>query len=144
MNIDKNTPIKQIMSKKVDVLPVDAPIMDAAKMMRDHDIGSIVVSGSDGKVCGMLTDRDIVVRGLAANADLETMRVGDLCSKDVEGITPDGTVDQAVQVMKQRAIRRIPVIENGKAVGLVSLGDLAQARDPGSALGEISHASPNK
>lgn len=144
MNIDKNTPIKQIMTKNVDSVRRNSPVIDAAKLMRNHDIGSVLVTENDGSICGVVTDRDIVVRGLAQNKDLNTLEVGDVCSSNVEALAPDATVDQAVQIMKSRAIRRLPVVENGKPVGLVSIGDLAQARDPGSALGEISHAPPNR
>jgi CBS domain-containing protein len=119
-----------------------ASIRDAAKEMKDNSIGVVVVEAG-GKVCGIVTDRDIVVRCVAANEDIDSTMLGSICSQDLVTLSPRDSVDKAIQLMKEEAIRRIPVVDNGKAVGIVSLGDLAQARDPKSVLGGISAAAPN-
>lgn len=117
-------------------------VVDAARAMRDHDIGPVIVL-DNGSICGLLTDRDLVVRGIAEGKDPKKTKAGDLCSKNPTTLSPDQPVDEAVKTMSDKAIRRIPVVENGKPIGMVSLGDLAIEKDPSSALGAISAASPN-
>ena len=91
----------------------------------------------------MVTDRDIVVRTVAERQDPTTTTLADICSHSLLTVTPTDSVEEAVRLMRTHAIRRVPVVDGGQAVGLVSLGDLAVERDPGSALGEISGAPPN-
>jgi CBS domain-containing protein len=92
---------------------------------------------------GIITDRDIVVRGIAENHDPQT-QVKEIASQQVKTVSPEDAVDDAVEIMRDYAVRRLPVVENGRVVGVVSLGDLALERDPDSALGEISSAPPNR
>ncbi|MCU0314317.1 MAG: CBS domain-containing protein, partial [Solirubrobacteraceae bacterium] len=119
-----------------------ASITEAARAMRDRDIGT-VVAVQDGEIRGILTDRDIVVRGLAAERPVEEVRVGDVCSATPATLTPDDPVDAAIRLVRERHVRRIPVVENGRPVGIVSIGDLAIERDRDSALAELSDAPPN-
>ena len=144
MTKTKNTKIKDVMTKRPRTLPEDASLMDAARIMRDEAIGDVIVTKSDGRACGILTDRDIVVRALAESRDPLTTRLSEVCSRTIVDIEPERTIDEAVKLMADHHIRRIPVMENGKPVGVVSLGDLAQARDPHSVLGAISSAPPNR
>jgi CBS domain-containing protein len=116
--------------------------MDAARVMRDSDIGDVIVI-EGGSVCGIVTDRDIVVRGIASGKDPATTRLGEICSKDVTTMSSDTPVEEAVRLMRDRAIRRLPVVDGDRPVGVVSLGDLAVERDPSSALADISEAPPN-
>jgi len=95
------------------------------------------------QVCGIVTDRDIVVRMVAEAQDPTRTPLTDLCSHSLVTVTPTDSVEQAVRLMRTHAIRRIPVVEGGQAVGIVSLGDLAVEREPHSALGEISAAPPD-
>jgi CBS domain-containing protein len=111
--------------------------------MRDSNIGTVVVV-DNGKVGGIVTDRDIVVRAVAQGRDPATTKLRDISSHDLTMLSPMDTVEHAVQIMRQKAIRRLPVVENGKPVGIVSLGDLAVERDPDSALGNISAAPANR
>ena len=134
--------IREVMSTKVVTLDATASPTEAARAMRENDIGALVVERDD-RVCGILTDRDLVVRCLADEDGLD-QEVGDLCSEELTSVAPDADVGEAIRLMSDRAIRRIPVVENGHAVGIVSIGDLAQARDPESALGQISAAPPNR
>jgi CBS domain-containing protein len=96
-----------------------------------------------GSVCGVVTDRDLVVRGLAEGGDPTTTTLASVYSEDMVQVSADDTVDKAIRLMSDKAVRRIPVMEDGEIVGVVSLGDLAVERDPGSVLGQISAAPAN-
>ncbi|MBW8825834.1 MAG: CBS domain-containing protein [Acidobacteria bacterium] len=116
---------------------------DAARLMREDDIGDVFVC-VDGRLHGIVTDRDLVVRALAdAQRDPRQVRLADISSTDLTVLAPDDTVDEAVELMRERAIRRLPICENGRPVGVVSIGDLAIARDSASALADISMAPAN-
>ena len=134
--------VSDIMTKAPAALSADDTVRAAARYMRELNVGAIVVQ-KQGQLFGIVTDRDIVVRCLALGGDCDVTRVGEICSPEVTTLRPDDDVDHAVALMRERAIRRIPVVKNGKAVGILSLGDLALERDPHSALGAISGASPN-
>jgi CBS domain-containing protein len=138
-----NRKLKDVMTKDPVTLGRSATLAEAAAVMRDRNIGAVVVSDNAGAPCGIVTDRDIVVRGLAAGAGQETP-LDELCSMELAHLRPDDSVDVAVKLMAKKAIRRIPVMENGKVLGIVSIGDLAQAKDEKSALAGISAANPNR
>jgi CBS domain-containing protein len=121
--------------------PSSASMSDAARSMRDRDIGDVLVV-DEGAVRGIVTDRDLVVRGLAGEGDVATAKLGDLCSANLTTVAPDASVEEAASIMRDHALRRLPVVEDGTAVGIVSLGDLAVTSDPASALGGISSARP--
>jgi len=135
--------IRDVMTANPVCLPASTPILEAARHMRDNDIGDVVVEKS-GKVCGIVTDRDIVVRAIAEGKNVQTTDLESICSKEIISLRPDQTEEDAVRLMRQKAIRRLPVVENGKIVGIVSLGDLAVDKDPGSVLGQISAAAGNQ
>jgi len=88
--------------------------------MRDGNIGDVIVL-KDSQVCGILTDRDIVIRAVAEGRDLTATKVADICSQDLTTIAPTDEVEQAVRLMRDKAIRRLPVVEGGKPVGIVSI-----------------------
>jgi CBS domain-containing protein len=111
--------------------------------MRDENIGDILIT-HDGELAGILTDRDIVVRVLAENLEPTDTPVGDIASHELVTVSPQDTVDDAVRLMRERSLRRIPVVDGGKCVGIVSLGDLAVEKEPDSALADISATPPNK
>jgi CBS domain-containing protein len=134
--------IREIMTANPIRLAANTPIRDAARAMRENDIGDVVVE-KDGKLCGIVTDRDIVVRAVAEDKDLRNAKLESICSKDVTSLSPDQSDEDAVLLMKNKALRRLPVVENGKVIGIVSLGDLAIQKDRQSALGRISAASAN-
>jgi CBS domain-containing protein len=133
--------IKDAMTTTPTSLPASSTVADAAQQMRDRDIGDVLIV-EGGRLAGIITDRDLVVRALAEGRDM-TSKLGDIVSSEVVCITPSDTADDAIRVMRERALRRVPVIEDGKPIGIVSLGDLAGERDPRSVLGEISTAPPN-
>jgi CBS domain-containing protein len=124
-------------------LPATATLADAARVMRDEDIGDVLVMDDD-RICGVVTDRDIVVRGLATNSDAARVSLDDICSHELVSVGPDQQIEDAIRLMSEHAVRRIPVVEGGRAVGIVTIGDLAIERDPRSALADISAAPPNE
>ncbi|HSH61564.1 MAG TPA: CBS domain-containing protein [Acidimicrobiales bacterium] len=134
-------------------------VLEAARLMRDANVGSVIVTEGE-TVCGMLTDRDIIVRAVAEGRDPGELKVGAICSPELTTVAPDDSVDDAVQAMKDQALRRLPVVDGDKPVGIVSLGDLAilqsgwrqrvrssqylpKDSDAASALADISAAPPN-
>lgn len=135
--------IDEVMTR--DPLTVDegAPVTEAARIMRDANIGDVLVTRPDGSVCGIVTDRDLALNVLAEDNDPGSMVVRDVCNHRIESVASGDPVGRAVQMMSERAIRRLPVIDEGRLVGIVTLGDLAMERDPESALANISEAPPN-
>jgi CBS domain-containing protein len=136
--------IREVMSPNVVTIDRKASLLEAAQSMRDADVGALVTVDEDGGVVGIVTDRDIVVRGLAEAGDASSTTLEDISSEDLVAVGPDTPVDEAVRFMRDRTIRRLPVVEGGQAVGVVSIGDLAVERDPTSALADISAAPPNR
>lgn len=135
--------IKEVMTSEPTALPAAATVGEAARAMRDRDIGDVIVLEDDQTMCGIVTDRDLVVRALAESDDPRVIKLADICSRDVASLSPESSVAEAVKLMRDKAIRRLPVLENGKPVGIVSIGDLAVERDRDSALADISAAPPN-
>ncbi|MDQ3945770.1 MAG: CBS domain-containing protein [Actinomycetota bacterium] len=134
--------IREVMAKDPVTVTADATVLDAARCMRDRDIGDVMIVDGD-RVTGILTDRDIVVRAIAEGRDPATSRVAEVASMDLVTLSPEDSFDQAVKLMRQHDIRRLPIVENGRPVGIVSIGDLAMERDRDSVLGDISSAPPN-
>jgi CBS domain-containing protein len=111
--------------------------------MREGDVGDVIVT-QGGQVTGIVTDRDIVVRAIAEGRAPDSTPVSEVATSDVRALEPTQSVDEAVQAMREHDIRRLPVVDGGRPVGIVSLGDLAVERDPDSALADISAASPDQ
>ena len=135
--------IREVMTPNPVTLDSQTPVMRAAQAMRENDIGDVIVR-HDSKLCGIVTDRDIVVRVLAAGKDPHSTKLDTVCSHDMLTLSPDQDTIEAIRFMRERAIRRLPVVENNTLLGIVSLGDLAMALDPHSTLGDISAASPSR
>jgi CBS domain-containing protein len=134
--------VREVMTDRVVTVPSTASLMDASRAMADNDIGDVIVV-DDGNVSGIVTDRDIVVRAIAKGSEPKTTRVSDVLSGQVQTLGPDASIGDAVRLMTEGAIRRIPVVEGGRPIGIVSIGDLAVERDADSALADISAANPN-
>ena len=134
--------IEEVMTLNPTVIPVDATLSAAARAMRDLDIGDVVVA-TEGRPVGIVTDRDIVVRALAEGLGPETS-VREICTRELTTLPAKGSVDDAIELMREKSLRRLPVVNGDVLVGIVSIGDLARKRDPGSALAEISTAPPNR
>jgi len=134
--------VRSVMTTRPVTLPAAAPVVEAARAMREADIGDVIVLEHD-RIAGILTDRDIVVRGLAEGRDLRHTSIGDICSRVLTTVSDDSSVEDAIKLMREKAVRRLPVVAGDQPIGVVSLGDLALKRDRLSALGDISAASPN-
>lgn len=124
-------------------LKSDANCTEAAMLMNSQHIGTILVNDNSGKCMGILTDRDITTRCVAEGINPESQDIGSICSKHPAELSPDADVHEAVRLMREKAVRRVPVMENGTAIGIVSMGDLAMELDPKSALGEVSSKPAN-
>lgn len=133
--------VRDVMTANPVKLEHTASIAEAARAMRKHDIGDVLVT-RDGRLAGIITDRDIVIRSVA-DSQPTNATIGDLCSQEPVTVGADEPVDAAVALMREHAVRRLPVVENGEPIGVVSLGDLAQEREPRSVLGQIAQAPPN-
>ena len=134
--------VEEIMTRDPRTVNADDPVTDAARIMRDDDIGDVIVM-QNGEVGGIVTDRDIVVRGVAEGRDARSTPVNDICSSGIDAIEPSASVDEALRLMRESDIRRLPVVEGDRPVGIISLGDLAVEREPDSTLADISAASPD-
>ena len=136
--------INEIMSKNVVSLPFDTSIAFAAQRMRDANVGVILVTEQDPtKLYGVVTDRDLIVRGLAVGRDPKEMKLAEVCSRQLATLSPTDEVGRAEELMAEKAIRRIPVIDGERLVGILSLGDLAIKKERESTLARISAAPPN-
>jgi CBS domain-containing protein len=135
--------VEEIMTTNPRTVNVDDTVQDAARVMRDNDIGDAIVV-EDGQVTGILTDRDIAVRAVAEGRDADSTKVSDICTTGIEAIEPNASVDDALRMMREHDIRRLPVVKNGRPVGIISLGDLAVEREPDSTLADISAAAPDQ
>ncbi|GAB3183945.1 CBS domain protein [Micromonospora palomenae] len=135
--------VSDVMTKQVVYLSAETTLDEAARVMKEADIGDVVVT--DGAtLAGVLTDRDIVVRAVAERSDPSTTTIGSITTREVVMIEQHSTASEAASLMRERNIRRVLVCDNErKLVGIVSLGDLAMQLDPTSALADISEAAPN-
>ncbi len=138
-----NDDIRDIMTPNPHTIQPSMSVMDAAQIMRKSDIGDVIVV-EDKRLFGILTDRDIVVRVLAEGRDPEITPVSDVCSRELAAVRATDSVGTVVRVMREKAVRRLPVVEDsGEVIGIVSIGDVAVERDRHSALADISAAPPN-
>jgi CBS domain-containing protein len=136
--------IRDVMSRKPVTLRLEDTVHSAAEAMKENDIGDVLVIDSENKIAGIVTDRDITVRAIAEGKDPSTTQLSDVCSSNIATIGPDAAVSEAVNIMRERAVRRLPVIDGDTPVGFVSIGDLAIERDERSALADISAAPSNE
>jgi CBS domain-containing protein len=134
--------VREVMTSRTVTLAPDTSLFDAARRMRDDDVGDVLVTEGD-QLRGIVTDRDIVVRALAEGREGASTTIGDVCSGDLAVVGPDDDAGEVVKQMRSRAVRRLPVVEDGRVVGVVSMGDMAIERDPGSALADVSAAKEN-
>ena len=134
--------VREVMTTNVVYLPSETTLAEAARTMREQDIGDVVVA--DGTTpAGLVTDRDIVVRAVAERCDPSSTTIGEIMTQDLVKVRPDDTVQSAALLMRDHAVRRVLVVDDQGLVGIVSIGDLAEEIDPESVLGGISRAEPN-
>ena len=133
--------VRDIMTPDPVGVYYDQTIAEAARVMRDAGVGAVLVVNGES-LSGVVTDRDLVIRGLAEGAGPDS-RVGPLCSEKLVGVEGSAALADASRLMREHAVRRLPVIDSGQIVGIVSLGDLAASADPDSALAAVSNARAN-
>lgn len=135
--------VRDIMSAAPACMAATESVSAAARAMKERGIGTVLVV-SGGRLGGLVTGRDITIRVLAENRDPLTTRLGDICTGELALLSPDDDVQHAARLVRERAVRRLPVIADGIPVGVVSISDLALDRDERSALSEISATAPDR
>jgi CBS domain-containing protein len=132
--------VKDVMTSALATATPSQSLAEAARMMKQADVGSVpVVDGP--RLFGMLTDRDIVVRAVAEGEDPQTMQVGEIASPDLVTVRPDDDLDDALRLMAQHQVRRLPVVEDGHLVGVLAQADVAheaKEKQVGHVVEEIS------
>lgn len=123
--------VRDVMTPGAATVRPEASLVEAARLMRAQDIGEVLVADSD-RLIGVITDRDITVRAVADGSDPMSVTAGSVCTPDPLYVGPDEEVEAAVDLMRRRSVRRLPVVADGRPLGVLSLGDLALARDDGS------------
>lgn len=135
--------VAEVMASDPVAVPADCPVSEAARRMAENAIGSVVVLDGAGELLGICTDRDITVRVTAVKRGPDAP-VREACTaRGVVAVGPDTPVREAALIMRRYAVRRLPVVLDGRVVGVVSLGDLVMDRDPYSVLADISAADPH-
>jgi CBS domain-containing protein len=125
------TTARDVMTTGTQCIKDDQTLADAARMMRDLDVGSLPICGADGKLHGMLTDRDIVVRCVAEGGDCTQTRAGDVAQGSVHWVSADADIDDALAIMSEHQVKRLPVLEDHRLVGMISETDLTKKIDSG-------------
>ncbi|MDC3416505.1 CBS domain-containing protein [Aquibacillus salsiterrae] len=133
--------VKDIMSTDISFCTPNDSIVDAAKRMRDINVGAIPICSSNKELLGMVTDRDIVIRAVA-DGKIENVKISQVMSNELISVEPGTSIQEASDLMARHQIRRLPVVERGEIVGMIALGDLAledkSNEAAGRALEEIS------
>ena len=136
--------VKDIMTKNIAYVNPTSTVTEAAQLMQKHNVGAIPVCDQTG-VIGLVTDRDIVVRNTAHGDNPQNTPVRNVMSSNVTTVSPEADVNEVSRMMSQNQIRRMPVVENNKLVGIVSLGDIATDSrfdmEASNALSDISRPS---
>jgi CBS domain-containing protein len=138
--------VRELMTTEPATVAPEATLGEVATLMKQEDCGSIPVV-QDGRLVGIVTDRDIVIRGVAAGSDPKTQRVSKIMSADPVAIGPDEDVATAERVMADRQIRRLPVVDRGRLVGILVTAQIARAgneRQVGETLKEISEPASGR
>lgn len=136
------TTVGEFMTTQLVTMDGTDTLIAAAQEMRDCAIGDVVVTNGD-EVVGIVTDRDITVRAVAAEMDVNTVTLNQILTPDVVTVSQNDDAVAAADLMRTYGVRRLPVIDDGRLIGLVSLGDLAVEREPQSVLADISADDPN-
>jgi CBS domain-containing protein len=135
--------VRDVMTPSVRTVKTDQPLTEAARVMKEEDVGSVPIV-DNGHLVGIVTDRDIVTRVVAEHRDPDTVRAGEVASHDLVTVEPDQKLDEAADMMAQHQVRRLPVVEGDRLVGMLSQADVASetsGKKSGDMLGQISEPS---
>ena len=124
--MEESMKIKDCMTKNVISVGASEPVAVAARLMSRYNLGALPVQNADGRLCGMVTDRDVVLRCVAARRDAEHMRVGEMMSTGILAVEASEDISRAARMMSRAQLRRLPVTQNGKLTGMLSMADLAR------------------
>ena len=131
---------REIMTPDPTYCADDSTAADAARQMADDGIGAVPVCSAEGRLTGVITDRDLAVQVVAAGRDPQTTRISELLDgSEVVTIGADDSVEEAIRTMKDHAVRRLPVIDGNRLVGMVSQADIARAM-PDARIGDLVDA----
>ncbi len=119
--------IQEIMTRRVISIGQDEPVAAAAKLLKRHNVGALPVCDRAGRLRGVVTDRDIVLRCVALDEDPRTLRTGEIMSRALATVQPEEEVESAARRMGREQLRRLPVTDNGRLLGMVTLCDLARS-----------------
>jgi len=137
--------IRELMTQQVETCSMNDTLQRAASIMSDLDVGIVPIVRDDKYLEGVVTDRDIVIRAVAKGLDMNRTKVSECMSENVVVCSPETTVDEASRMMADNQVRRLPVVEESKLVGIIAIGDLATGNtsedEAGFALSEISEPS---
>ena len=153
--LPRDVQVRDVMTPAPETVTLDAPLTAAARLMAEKDIGDVIVvePGTERvagivtdneRLVGMISDRDIAIRAVAEGRNPETTTVEEIFSRDLVAAGPADSVRHVIDLMEDLKVRRLPVVEADRAVGIVSLGDLAVETNVGSAIAEISAAAPDR
>jgi CBS domain-containing protein len=135
--------VREAMTENPRAMSTSDPVVDAARLMREDHVGSLPVV-DEGRLVGMITDRDIAMRVVAEGAEVETTQVGSVYTPEPVTVAPDANLDEALRLMARHQIRRLPVVEGSVLVGIVSQADIAREekeKTTGELVGAISEPS---
>lgn len=132
-------PVRSVMRPAPQMLGVDRTVADAAELMERAQVGVVPIGDDRGALVGLVTDRDLVLRVLARRRDPAEVTLGEVATVDVAIVSPDVDVSEARDLMAERGVRRIPVVEAGRLVGILALGDIALVDVSRDVEGVTSH-----
>ncbi len=136
--------VRDVMTSSVDWVTPDTSVVEVAQLMKKDDVGSIPIC-KENRLIGMITDRDIVLKVVAAGGNTNNISSKDIMSTDITFVSADQDVHEAANLMSEYQIRRLPVLEKGKLVGILAIGDLAiekiHINEAGDALSDISQGA---
>ncbi len=133
--------VKECMCGDVCFVTPEATVNEVAKIMADNHVGAVPICNAKNEVLGFVTDRDIVLRAVSTGKDISKTKISDIMSSEIIKTTPDTKVEEASEVMCINQVRRLPVIEDNKIVGILSMGDLA--RNTGIETNEVGKVVEN-
>lgn len=129
--------VRHVMAEAPKTLSPDRVVADAAGLMEQYDVGVIPLADEDGSLVGVVTDRDLVLRVLAKRRDPQEVTLGDIATSHLVTVSPDMNISEARDLMSEHRVRRLPVVKDGRLVGIVSLGDIAVSDASKRAVGEV-------
>lgn len=135
--------IERVMTRDPVTVEHKATVREAAKKMAKADIGDVIVM-RDGKAYGIVTDRDVVIRCIAKGGEPSEMRVDEICSTNLVTVRPTDTIADAATLMRNRALKRLVVEQDGNPLGVVTVGDVERLQRPDSIEAHIAEAPPNR